>query len=71
MCDYLWRFTIGRNMLSNTMNPLEFDLVCVFHTKLCFKESNQNLSRILLCIGFFFNSEKTKIYPTLVTATGS
>ena len=28
-------------------------------------------SRILLCVGFFFNSEKTKIYPPLVTATGS
>ena len=24
------------------MDPLEFDLVCIFHTKLCFKESNQN-----------------------------
>ena len=48
------------------MDPLEFDLVCIFHTKLCFKESNQNLSRILLRIGFFFNSEKTKIFPPLV-----
>ena len=39
-CDNLSRFTIGRNTLSN-MDPLEFDLVCIFHTKLCFKESNQ------------------------------
>ena len=65
-CDYLSRFTIGRNTLSNTMNPLEFDLICIFYTKLCFKESNQNLSRVLLHIGFSFNSEKTKIFPPLV-----
>ena len=66
MCDYLWRFTIGRNTLSNTMNALEFDLVCIFQTKLCFQESNQNPSRILLRIGFFFNSKKTKIFLPLV-----
>ena len=41
------------------MNPLEFDLVWIFHDKLCFKESNQNLSRVLLRIGFF-TSEKNE-----------
>ena len=41
------------------MNPLEFDLVWIFHDKLCFKESNQTLSRVLLRIGFF-TSEKNE-----------
>ena len=50
---------IGGKTLSNTMNPLEFDLVWIFHDKLCFKESNQNLSRVLLRIGFF-TSEKNE-----------
>ena len=58
-CDYLSRFTIGRNTLSNTMDPLEFNLVCVFHTKFCFKESNQNLSCILLHNGF----QKSEDFP--------
>ena len=39
-------FTIGTNTLSNTMNLLEFDLLCIFHTKLCFKESNQSVEDV-------------------------
>ena len=28
------------------MNLLEFDLLCIFHTKLCFKESNQSVEDV-------------------------